>query len=357
MTDLGVENKVRWRTTAAQRIVVCLDLHNSMSDRRARDALPRSKKFLLHNHVLYECFEEWRRRPEGEQADIDLVDFVGDAGLVTFRWGSGEAALTFACDVVERLREQGCLTAVGVDAGEVALVDLADVGANVRARHAVGFPVDRAVRLSWIARPGEILSTGSVTSELSDSERFELSPAPEPVGVSLDKWPAEQLAVCGEVLVHSVRPRGASTSAPSTPPQNRIRIADYFRRLQLGALDFLNRAPQHRAAVAEGVRWSDRWRLREAIEDTIEFLTTARTIGADQIPELTNYRQATEDPVAAFCDILEETIAAMQKLLQRYHVADIGEVEEGDYWTRLERATNDLVVYSRAGLRRLERQS
>lgn len=351
----GGDDMPPWKTVSGKRIVVCLDLHNSMADRRARDALPRSRRFLRHNQVLFECFDAWRRTPAGKSAEIDLVDFVGDAGLLTFREGCADVALKFAADVIAQSRENGCLTAAGVDVGEVAVVDLYDEE-TVRARHAVGFPVDRAVRLSWIARPGEILSTGSVTSALNGSNEFDLGPTPEPVGVSLDKWPAEQVAVCGEVLVHSVHPRGVARTEPARPA-NAVRLADYFRRLQLSAFRFLDEAPHRWSALVDDFRRSERWRRREALERILEFLDESRAIDDGQLPELVDLRLASGDPLAVFCDTRDEVLETLSGFTRRYHDVTLTELERVGFADRLVLAAEELVLFSRANLRKLERRS
>lgn len=358
MTRQEATGQPSWYGEARERVVVCIDLYNSMDGRRDREALPRSADFLCHNSLLFECFQDWYGRPEGEQAGIDLVNFSGDAGLITFHHGFGETALAFACDVLEQVRATGYQTVAGVDVGEVAAVELVDRRSDsVQTRYAVGYPVDRAVRLSWIAAPGEILATSSLTTAIGSLDGFELLPGPDPVGVSLDKWPSAQVSLFGEVLVHSVRRRTGSTASPSRPPANVARLVDYFHRLQLNALDFLRESPRRWGATLDAFGRQDRWHRVEVLDDFIEALDRSQAIDSPCLPELATVPQPNPSPLEMFATWRENMIASIRSIRENYHDVTVQDVEKLEFSKSMEKIVGELIVFSRASLKALEKRS
>ena len=348
--------EVAWEGAATPLIVVCIDLHDSMANRRTIEPLQRSAEFLRHNSIVHESCQLWKQRNQQNANQMELVNFVGDAALVTFPEPSREQALAFAWEIIDKIHDSGSETAIGIDVGDVAIIGVASghPAHAFHSRQAAGFAVDRAVRLSWIARPGEILATDVFTSTLGVTTEFQLMPTVGPVAVSLDKWPSGQLELGGEVFVHSVR-RIEIGDSPSYRPANVRILSDYFRRLQLASLDFLRESPRKWSLVLEEFRKPERWTRREALEDFLETLMASRKIDGMAIPELDGFRSSLNgDPIIAFREWRDGMIASVQNLLARYHDLTLAQVNNIDFLETMDRAVSELVIYSRAGLRKLE---
>lgn len=187
-------NGPRWDADdPTERLVMSVDLRDS-TRRRLRTIpqpgaprdLPRESStycdgFLRHNALVYELFE---RLPHKHEATI--VDFVADGVLLTFRIGAIEGLLEFAIELVNTLREHDLETGVGVDVGPVALFELFDSGGRrTQFVEATGVPVDRAIRLSWLASSCQILVAAQAFDVSLPNETLAFT---DEIPVTLDKW-------------------------------------------------------------------------------------------------------------------------------------------------------------------------
>lgn len=308
---------------------------------------------MRHNAIVYEICRDWTSTGIAEPG---LVNFTGDAALVTFPEAAAELALAFAWEVVDQVHHKiGSETSIGVDVGEVAILSIDGDGPLTisGSRQAAGYPVDRAVRLSWIARPGEVLATLALTKLLPDTTKFDLSPV-DPAAVSLDKWPPAQLELGGQVLVHSISRTAADRASLRSAPANIRLTAEYLRRLQLNACEMLRELPGQWILVLNGFRMADRWMRKEALETFLEKLERSKLIDNSVMPELIGSQTGMMNPISIFRNWRDDTIASIYQLLEGYNDLTLADVESIRFNESMERAVGELIIYSRAGLRKLE---
>lgn len=348
----NVDHTSDWAGEARDLIVVCIDLYDSMGGRLSREARPRSEVFLRHNGLVYECVRDWQSGELGRRAGIELVNFVGDAGLVTFSGDSAAAAVEFSCDVVERVRRDNLMTSVGMDVGEVSVLELCDAcDGPMGIRHAVGFAVDRAVRLSWIAAPGQILATSAVSTGVG-SLGFDLLPTTDAIGVTLDKWPDSQNA-WGGVRVHAVERRVSGRVGTPTRPANRRKLIEYFRRLQLEAGDFLRVAPNYWHAALNQFKSAEQWHVRLALDDMIDLLERSRRMDNSRIPELDGLRDGALDCLEEFVSWREGLLTTLQDLRGNYSKISRASLEELNFEEGVQRLAGNVIIFCIATLKRL----
>ena len=352
MLPQGGDCRSDWAGDARELIVICVDLHDSMAGRLSRESRARSETFLKHNSIVYDCFRDWQAREDGRLAGIELINFVGDAGLITFLDGNGDAAVEFSCELVERVRRHKLETAVGMDVGEVSVLELCDVAEGpMGMRHAVGYAVDRAVRLSWIAGPGQILATNAVSAEV-DSTDFEFLPTVDAVGVSLDKWPDTQNA-WGGIRVHLVERRIAERTGPVARPANIPKLIDYFRRLQLETSDFLREAPKRWQAALNQFRGTELWHVKLALDDMVDILENSRRLDNSRIPELDGYREGTKDCLEDFVSWRESMLTRLQDLQLNYSKVTRTVLKRLEFEETLQLVAGNLILFCIASLKRL----
>jgi len=352
MLSQSVDRRSDWAGDSRDLIVVCADLHDSMAHRLSRESRARSEMFLKHNRILYDCVREWERREVGSQAGVELVDFVGDAGLITFLDGFYEDALAFSCELVDRVRSYNLETAIGIDVGEVSVLELYDADEGpVGMRHAVGYAVDRAVRLSWIAGPGQIFATNAVSSSI-DGTHFDVLPTADAVGVSLDKWPETQ-NVWGGVKVHVVERRDPGRTRPPARPANIPRLVDYFRQLQLETHEFLREAPKRWRGVMNQFRSTEQWHIKLALDEILDVLESSRRLDNSRIPELDGFREGARDCLEDFVSWREGMLTKIQDMQRNYNDVTRAALKNLQFEETLQRVAGNVILFCIASLKRL----
>lgn len=352
MLPQSVDRRSEWAGEARELIAVCADLHDSMAHRLSRESRARSEVFLKHNSILYECVREWQAKEDGRRAGIEIVSFVGDAGLVTFLEGFGKVAIDFACELVERVHSQNLETTIGMDAGEVSILELRDANDDPTGmRNAVGFAVDRAVRLSWIAEPGQIVATNAVSNAV-DSADFDFLPTADAVAVSLDKWPDTQ-NMWGGVRVHAIERRVAQRVGPPVRPANIPKLIDYFRRLQLETHEFLREAPMRWQAAMSQFRSTEHWHIKLALDDMVEILESSRRLDNSRIPELDGFREGTRDCLEDFVSWREGMLTRIQDLRPNYYNVPRTALKRLEFEETLQRVAGNVILFCIASLKRL----
>jgi len=300
-----------------EKIVLAVDLFDS-TRRRLQDAYeegdPEKKlasyanRILRHNAIIFELYEEL-----DERLGAQLVDFVSDCAVFTLDLAAKQDAMTFALHIVETLGAEGLHTSVGIDYGTVATFSLLDSsGAATRFQQVVGKAVDRAVRLSWIARPGEVLVASQLAGPDTFGEIFQFFPK-SAVEVSLDKW----YRVGPEDLsVHAVYP--LHRAMPPDVPGNMRKFSHYLLELLQEMEAMRQSVPGYWAANEidlDQPEISKKWpavdRLLALLEE-LEAPLKERPPELDSFPELKHQIEA----FSGWCNRTRKKVEEVQRLLR-----------------------------------------
>lgn len=345
MISIATDSGSQWQCVdMPARIVVSVDLHDSMRSRleaahridvtvRNKAAMEAySRGFLTHNAIVYEQFKSLPK-----DCGAQLVDFVADGLVLTFNGDAIEAALDFGVTVVDRLSERSLDTSVGIDSGEVAIFDLIDaLGQTTGFREVVGIPIDRAVRLSWLARPGQVLVASGIAQAPTLNDHFVFVPNPSAVGVTLDRWhtargeggedatvgeEGEENAMKG-FTVYAVYAKSCPEASRQVPKNTR-KLVIYSLRLRSRMEDLLNRFLPEAWESNEKVLDHDSLRgKREAVIAMTGLLSNIRVAIGMWPPELRQHDDLDHHvrALSTWCTEQAKTLKKLDKDLSQRNV-------------------------------------
>lgn len=299
--------------TPTERIVLAVDLYDSTRRRieSVRDAPDPAQhialyagSFLRHNAIVHELYEEL-----DPGIDAELVDFVSDGVLFTLAADCSQQAMDFALRIVETLAGEKLDTSIGIDFGTIAAFTLLDTQKNTtRFLQVVGKPVDRAVRLSWIARPGEVLVTSLAANSQSLHDVFEFTPHGAALEVSLDKWHRDGPT---ELAVHAVSRLGQPTNSFQG---NTRKLYRYTLELREAIEEFVGFDLKFWATAEDMLFSGDSWQQRRATGTLLELLTKVEAPLLARPPEV-----AVNEKLSRTIDEFTEWCSTTRRRIQEFN--------------------------------------